>query len=74
MAPRLNESARDVAWETIENLTRCYVALSRANAPRPELLRYLDRIQNVSTIYEIPLTPQIRAAILARATEELDRA
>ena len=66
----LRRNQRDEAIRVITTLTRCYRALSRDHAPKPELRRYLDRIQNVATLYDIDLTPQLRAEILAQAEAE----
>jgi hypothetical protein len=65
--PRLNRAAQDQALQVIETLARCYHALSRENAPTPELRRYLDRIQATATKAGIDLTPRLRALIYDRA-------
>jgi len=67
--PRLNRAATDQALQVIQTLARCYHALSRDNAPTPELRRYLDRMQLVADTHDIKLTPALRAMLLAHAEE-----
>ena len=66
----LRRNQRDEALKVIVNLARCYKALCKENAPRPERRRYLDRIQATANDNDIILTPSIRAAILAEAEQE----